>query len=353
MVCAGYIHLQLPELGSTTEADEGTAAGEYLQKLLEKKPVGNMASNGHYFDDNMKFLLEPIRDDVESRAHTEVLCEQRIDWQTQSGIWIKGQYDIAFVDHQGTLCIEDLKYGWGIVEVERNWQLLGYAIGEVMRRGRAFDKISMTIHQPRPHHEDGPSRKWVISYKELLEYKEVIEKRMIEIANGRDDLQTSKNCKYCAGAAEACPAFNRLFYRAIEVTTEFFQDSITDQELANQLDIIKRAEEVLKIKKDSITELGIQRIKQGKLIPGYVQTQKFGNRAWKKGITPETIKVMTGIDPTERVFMSPAKAEKAGVPKDLVKSLAQKFSTGFKLEKKDTTAMGNKIFGTNDPTGGK
>jgi len=161
MVCPGYAFLELPKSPGNEAAKEGTAAGEYLERLLTDLPVGEVASNGVYFDDDMKFYLTPIYEDIMVRSAKrpeKVLCEERIDWQTRSGIWIRGQYDASFIDDEGNLCVEDLKYGWGIVEVRENWQLLGYAIGEVIRRGQAFDKISLKIHQPRPHHEDGETR---------------------------------------------------------------------------------------------------------------------------------------------------------------------------------------------------
>jgi len=352
MICPGYVHLELPKSPSNPAAEEGTAAGEYLERLLLNKPLGACASNNVYFDDDMKFYLDPIIEDVKSRATSNILCEQNIDWQTSSGIWLKGKYDIAFIDEKGTLCVEDLKYGWGIVEVKENWQLIAYAIGEIIRRGQAFDKISLKIHQPRPHHEDGRTREWLITYSELLQYKDKIENRLQEIADGKKDLQTSSQCKYCMGTGEACPAFNRLFYRSLEITTEFFQDSIDDDELAMQLEQIKRAEEVIKIKKDSLTELGVLRIKQGKNIPGYVLSKKYGNRIWKNGINPEAIQMMTGKNIIEKTIMTPAKAEKVGVSKDLVNQLTDKKFLGNKLEKKDSTEIGNKIFGNNNPNGG-
>lgn len=352
MVCAGYMFLNVEEIESdNAPAKEGTAAGELLECKLVGKPIGVQASNGVYFDDDMHFYVNPIYSDIVRRAATPVLCETRIDWQTRSGIWIRGQYDAAFVDTQGRLCIEDLKYGWEIVEVKENWQLLGYAIGEVIRRAQAFEHIVLKIHQPCPHHEDGSSREWVLTYSELLEYKEKIEARMMELANGRKDFQTSDKCKYCKGAAEACPAFSRLFYRALEVSMEFVQDSLNEEEIARQLDQIKRATEVLKIKADSLEELAVSRIKAGKIIPGYVQTNKYSKREWKPGVSAESIKLMcNGLDIVEKVVMSPAKAEKLGVSKDLVKQLTVSRLTGVKLEKKSATEVGNKTFGASAPT---
>lgn len=352
MVCAGYVFLDVEEPQSGEDAKEGTAAGEYLEHMLLQKPIGAVATNGIYFDEDIKFYTTPIATDIFSRAASPIVCEQKIDWQTTSGIWIRGKYDAAFVDTKGRLCIEDLKYGWGHVEVKENWQLIGYAIGEVIRRGQAFSEISLKIHQPRPHHEDGPTREWIITYSELLQYKDRIENRMMEIVNGRKDLQTSSNCKYCKGAAEACPAFNKLFYRALEVSTEFFQDSLTNEEIARQLDQIKRAEEVIKIKADSLVELGTSRIKKGQIIPGYIQEAKYSHRTWKPGISPDAIKVMTNIEVMEKTFMSPAKCEKAGVSKELVAQLSDSRMVGVKLVKKNGSDLGNKIFGNQNPLGG-
>ena len=346
MICAGYVFLDLPEDNSTNHAaEEGTAAGEYLERLLTSQPIGSMAKNGVHFDDDMKFYTTPIAESIFDRAATKINCEHEIDWPTRSGIKITGHPDITFIDKRGFLCIEDLKYGFGIVEVKENWQLLGYAIGEVIRLGKSFEKISLKIHQPRPHHEDGYSREWLITYSELLIYKEKIEVRMQSIVDGNKHFQTGNNCKYCLGAGEACPAFNRLFYRALEVSTGFVQDSLTDEELASQLDHVKRAEEVIKIKKDSLTELGVMRIKQGRIIPGYAQTQKFSNRAWKPGVSPEAIKAMTGKNVMQERFMSPAQVEKLGIPRKVVSQLAEKKLIGMKLTKQDSTELGNKIFG--------
>jgi hypothetical protein len=351
MICAGYVYLDLPKRDSTPQAEEGTAAGEYLERLLTRKPIGETSSSGFYFDNDIKFYITPIAEDIKRRGSSNISCEHRIDWQTQSGITIKGKPDVSFIDNRNRLCIEDLKYGWGIVEVEENWQLIGYAIGEVIKRGQAFNEISLKILQPRPHHEDGSTREWLISYSKLLEYKERIERRMQEIADGKKELQTSSQCKYCQGTGEACPAFNRLFYRSLEITTEFYQDSIENDELATQLDQIKRAEEVIKIKKDSLLELGNIRIKEGQIIPNYSQSTTYSNRKWKKGISPEAIQLMTGKNVIENVFMSPAKVEKLGVSKELVAQLSETQFTGYKLERNKTN-IGNQIFGNTNPNGG-
>lgn len=350
MKCAGSLRfegLDQPETGQA--AKEGTAAGEYLQCLLERKTttMPSHAQNGIEFTDDMKFYTNEIAKEILNPigAGSLVLCETKIDWQTRSGIWIKGQYDASFV-RDGKLYIDDLKYGWNLVEVKENWQLLGYAIGEVIRRGTAFDRIVLRIHQPRPHHEDGPTRAWEITHDELIEYKEKIERRMAQIAGGFAELVTGSQCKYCIGTDSPCPAFNRSVFHSVEyVLSDFKQDSITEQEISKQLDLLDRVTEILKIKSDSIKQLAVSKIKNGAIIPGYMVDDSLGDRKWKKSISPEVIEVLCGKKIVETVMLSPAKAEKLGVPKDLVKGFTERFFLGQKLVRKDLNKLGNNIFG--------
>lgn len=350
MVCPGFTAFEnLPKSPDSEPAREGTAAGEYGARLLTGQEIGKQAANGYYFDDDMRFYIDPIVGEINGNRQSQVLCEQRIDWQTRSGIWIRGSYDISFV-REGKLYIDDIKYGWGIVEVKENWQLLGYAIGEIIRRGMVFEKVVLRIHQPRPHHEDGPTREWELSYAELLGYKERIEQQMERIAAGVKTLQTGKQCKYCEGVPEACPAFSRLFYRALEVSTEFVQDSLDEAQVARQLEHAHRAMEVIRIKLSSLEELAVSRIKSGKIIPGFVAETRYGDRKWKAGISPEVIQALTGKEIVEKSMMSPAKAEKLGIPKEFVNALVDRHFLGQKLTRKDSGAVGDKIFGKVAPS---
>ena len=346
MICAGSLFFtDLPKDEENNAAKEGTAAGEYLQHLLEGTAnIPTHAKNGVQFDSDMKFFTKPIADSILGSNHNgDIKCEQRIDWQTRSGIVIRGSYDISY-SMNGNLHIEDLKYGWGIVEVENNWQLLGYAIGEVIRRGEAFEKIILRIHQPRPHHEDGTTRDWTLNYNELLAIKEKIELRMDQIAAGDKRLVTSDKCKYCPAAGAACPAFNKAFYRSIELTHDFMQDNITNEELSFQLDLITRMNDVLKVKNDSIKALAVSRIKEGVIIPGYMTENSYGDRKWKSDVNPDVVKALTGKDIIKKEMLSPAQAEKIGVPKDFVAQLVDRHFLGQKLVKKDAGKIADKIF---------
>lgn len=352
MSCAGYLFLDHERIeNDETFADEGIAASEYLEKLILGHSIPFAASNGVPFCDEIKFYVNQIYQDIKDRSNGHIDTEVKVNWNTQVGVPVKARYDIAFVDKNGTLCIEDLKYGFRIVEAENNWQLLAYAIGEVIRRGQVFEKISMKIHQPRAHHEKGTTREWLISYDQLLGYKNQIENRIKAIYEGERTLQTSEHCRYCEKAAESCTAFNRLFHASLEESTTFLQDQLSDELISRQLDIIVRAKEAISIKEDSLKELAISRIKKGRILPNYTHTEKYSNRSWKKGITPEAISIMTnGVDITEKKVMSPFKAEKAGVAKELVEQLTERRTIGFKLTRRDASEIGNEIFGDVQPS---
>lgn len=352
MSCAGFLSFKdLVKTEAGPAAAEGTACGELLEhKIYNRRDPSHVipavAKNGVAFDRDMQFYTDGILPLIA----VDATCEQKINWQTRSGIWIMGQYDASFI-RDGKLYIDDLKYGWNIVDVEKNWQLLGYAIGQVIKLNAPVTSVVMRIHQPRPHHELGTTRSWEISLTELWKYREMIETRMSEIAAGNKELSTGRQCKYCPAAAEACPAFNRSFYASLDyVLNHHIQDNINDHEVANQLDLIARAKDVLKIKADSLEQLAIHRIKSGGLIPGYMSEAGYGDRKWKPGINAEVIKVMTGIDITETSMLSPAKAERQGVPKDLVKTFVDRHFVGQRLVRKDGNKLGDLIF--NKPVGG-
>jgi hypothetical protein len=283
MACGGSLYFEdLPERQDSPPAMEGTAAGELLERLLtfqtnasDWRNLPPAAKNGIHFDSDMKFYIPTIADDIRRHCHPEstVMCEHEVDWPTRSGITIAGHPDATFVGVNGNLYVDDLKYGWKIVDIgpkTPNWQTLGYAIGEVIRRQQYFPLITMRIHQPRPHHKDGSTRDWTITYEQLLAYKEQIEQRCDELAAGKILLQTGSGCKYCEGAGGFCPALNQSLYAAVESTMEFVQDSMDEKALADQLKLVNRIKEIVEIKKSSLEQLAVARIREGKIIPGWI-----------------------------------------------------------------------------------
>ena len=107
---------------------------------------------------------------------------------------------------------------------------------------------------------------------------------------------------------------------------------------------MERASELLYIRKDSLTELAINRIKGGKVVPNYSIETSFGNRTWKKSVSPDVLEMLTGKVVTEKKLLSPAKIEKLGVDKKFIASLTERYNKGSKVKRVDTNAMADRIF---------
>lgn len=372
MKCAGSHFFDLPPQESGEAAEEGTACGELLQMAIETPDIWSRmkdgkltdwpaempthAKNGVAFDDDMKYYIGTmvLPAIIHWQHPANIKCETRIDWSPVDGILLRGQSDVDYIvnlDGKVTLCIDDLKYGWGIVEVRENWQLLGYAIGHHLKNASAgIQQVRMRILQPRPHHEDGWCREWTISVDELTRYCQQITDKFTAIYYGDKSLVTGKHCKYCPAAAEACPAFNRSSYDALEtVMTEHIQDVLTDEELSTQLDLFERAKELLDIKFRSIKDLAVSRIKQGKILRNWSTENSYSDRKWKTTISPDTIEMMTGLKIIKQEMVSPAQAEKLGVNKEIVNSLVDRRFLGQKIVRKNAVSAADKIFGTQAP----
>ena len=193
MHCLDYLSLEnLVKEEAGQPAKDGTAIGELLSEMIRQRTdspkIGTTASNGTFLDQDMWFYARDTYNTILQRAQGNLIeTEERIDWMTPAGIKIRGQFDISFVVGN-TLYVEDLKYGYGIVEVKDNWQLIGYAIGQCQRLqnmvGWLPQYISFTIHQPRPYHEEGRVRTHVITWDELIKYYNQICNRMQEYVAG-------------------------------------------------------------------------------------------------------------------------------------------------------------------------
>jgi len=357
MKCKGRPSLISPEFPPHPAAAEGTAAGEYVRHLIEKTTPGTHASNGIEFDDDMKFHANECLPYFSPTAK----CEHELRWQTRSGIVLIGHPDAS--DVVGTdLIIEDYKYGWNIVDAKEeqldgsytpNWQLLGYAVCEMKAKNPAVTHVTLKIIQPRPHHEEGIVRSFRITVQQLWNYAEQVETVMMDIKNGSKELRTGSQCKYCPHASGSCPAFKRAFYSAFDYIMYHHQkDDINNNELAQHLDMVARAEKIIDTMTGSLNQLAVHRVQSGAIIPGYVSEKTYGNRKWKKNVSPEVIAAMTkGIKIVKTEMVTPAQAIKLGVPKEITEFYTERFFVGEKIIKKDASKVGAEIF-KNKLTGG-
>ncbi len=300
--------------------------------------VNKKAPNGVYITAEMvEFLYDYI-----TSLHG---CEIEFD-TSYSGIgWqVNGRCDRFRYDAQNAhLYIDDLKYGWGIVEPHGNWTLISHVVGWI--RCNPYKPVrtaTMTIYQPRPHHYGGRIRPWNVGEEQIHAFFGMINNTL---SNPSDILITGAHCYKCPALA-TCPAANQAQMNAIEASEHAFTDKIDNATLSFQLDHLKRAEEMIAQRRAAFEELATHRLRKGEIIQHYNLEQDLTNRQWQEHVTPEILQVLTGKDLTKKQLITPAQAEKAGASKEFVTSFCERRNKGVKLVRMDVNAKAQKLFNT-------
>jgi hypothetical protein len=324
MACPGSAAYaaQLPDSPSSEAAKEGTAAHEAAELVLTGR-VGSLEelidrrmSNGVYVTDEMVERLNTYVSLIPQGAAIEISGEHL-------GLF-NGTPDATWFDETtNQLYVCDLKYGWSIVEPSNNWQLIAYAI---IAGGERFATVSLTIVQPRPYHPDGPVRTWTISGEELQHYAAQLRDTL---SNLPSTLNSGSHCRYCP-ALTLCPAAREAAYNSVDVAHSGGALDPEDKSgVAIQLDQLERAAEIIKQRREALEEVAIA--KGG--VPGWGVEPSIGRRDWSPGLTPDTVAAMTGADITETRLVTPAQAEKRGVPRDIIDTLTYRPQRGMKLKR--------------------
>ena len=346
--CGGYLAINsLDEAtGKTQDQIEGIAAHEVMQLVLN----GTVSTIEELIDRKVKdFIvtvemtdhLTPHIEHIQARGLT-VLTEENLHWTTPlpSDVIIRCRADqISYDEANKILYIDDPKYGWKITEPYLNWQLIAYAIGAMIRNGWKPDSIVMTIHQPRPYHPDGAIREWIINAADMHGFYNQIVNRLAELPT---TVTTGPHCYKCSRAF-ACPASRMSALAAMDITTESYNEDLTDLQVSYDLDLLDRAKDALKVRFDALKSLATS--KSG--VPGWAMKQSFGNRQWVKGTDAGTLAMLAGIDAEDlqnTILISPSKAEKAGIPKDMTDAWTERTSRGFTLVRSDTDKDAKKLF---------
>jgi hypothetical protein len=324
----GYATPYAPE--ESDHRREGSAAhwlaGEMLGGRVENEScVGMVAPNGWAVDAEMEHYVRDYMCYVESWRGELVPPETAI----RIGDHIGGRVDTGKIDHDNRLVhVFDFKYGWRLVEVEQNPELLCYGVAIALPLGY---NIMMHIVQPRPHHPDGPTRTTLVPCTKVPEWRAWLVARA-EFAEGLhgDPIGTpGEHCRDCSNRA-TCAALAANVYAQFEQIADTRLTKMTAEQLAVELDFIDRAETLVKERKAGLeAEAEGRMTRGGEFIPGWEMQPKTGHR--KFTVPMAQVQMMTGVMPFKQVEMSPAEIERAGAKKDIVKQITHTPVIGRKL----------------------
>lgn len=323
--------------------DEGNAvhwlaAQIHNGKLTAETAVDQQSPEGIFITSEMVENVEEYVSAIDSYSTVEVDTSH-----SGNGWHVGGRADsITYIPMRQHLIINELKYGWRIVEPEMNWTLISHVAGFIANNpDKPVQTIDLTVFQPRPHHFQGPVRTWPIS---ISKFAELYNHMAATLQSPDNLLHTGEiQCHYCPALA-TCPAAREAQFNAIEAGGKAFSDQIDNDNLSFQLDHLKRASAVLKDLEKAYGELALYRVKQGQIVPNYSTEAELTNRNWKENLTPEFVQALTGKDLSKKQLITPAQAEKAGVSKEVVAALCERHNKGVKLVRVDADTKAKKAF---------
>ena len=240
-----------------------------------------------------------------------------------------GTMDTAWFDHKTSILhIFDLKFGWGIVEVFRNFQMILYALGMV--DNIQFDKVHFHIVQPRPYHPEGTHRIWEVTREELLDFIPQLQKAAFEALGLDPQAVTGSHCRYCS-ALYACPSAEKAALYAIDVTGGSDAPTPNPAQIGYRLTVLRRAAEainhLLSATEQAALSLGS--------IPGWETVFAAGRKNWDTSRSDE-IRLMADMYKVtvdkEPALITPTQAVKAGLPVEIVDMYSRKSTGKAKLK---------------------
>jgi hypothetical protein len=318
--CAAQPRLSkdLPKQQPSEYALEGRCATWLAELVLTgqatdcESMIGKAHKDGWVIDQAMAFYIQGYVDKIRSLGG-EIHVEERLTFNQN----VSGFADVFNVTPSSVI-VTDLKYGYKIVEpFDAQPVIYGKSLADMYP-----DKsITMAIYQPRAFHPRGIYRDWTPTRQDLNQIAERFHRASFEATASHPQASPGEHCKSCP-VNDRCGAMMREIYEVYTLMGGRAARPMSAQELSNEFEFIKRAEDMVVSHRKSLEAEMIARMDNGKNIPGWVREQSYGNRRWKH--PRETIMLLTGgFDPAGGSMVTPAEAERQGLHPEIVKNLTE------------------------------
>ena len=284
--------------GSSSAAEEGTAAHEFCEHKLKKalrrrskRPVSDYDSDEmqEYTDSYVDYVLEQLEVAKQTCKDPMVLIEQKVDFSE----YVPDGYGTAdcIIVADDTMQIIDFKYGLGVlVDAEQNTQLMCYSIGALNLFDSLYDIKQVTMHIFQPRREN--VQNWTIPVDELKAWAENELKPKAQMAlNGEGEYNPGEWCQFCK-AAVRCRARAEEKLRLAQ--QEFkMPPLLTDSEIEEVLtilpDLTKWADGILAYATDAAVNHGKEwngfKVVEGRSVRKYKDEELVAQAAKDHGYT--------------------------------------------------------------------
>lgn len=334
--CPGSVTMQERYPRESDSGAEGTACHHAAAMALTGQPQPAVAPNGVVYTDE---ILDAARMYVDAVLSVHPVTAPHVEEAVSCEIihpecW--GTPDVWVYDHdRNEVHVWDLKYGWGLVEVYENWQLLCYASGvcdqlEPLRINRQT-VIVLHIVQPRPFHTLGSVREWRVTADELAGYMQRLQAAATAALGPDPQCITGKHCHYCK-ARHACTACRDAGYAAMEFTSAALPSELDPEQAAWVWTQLNRAEEAVKFLRSGLEGQIMAMLTAGKHVPGVALEQQAGRRTWNVPVG-EVLAAgeMYGVDLSAPAAAITPSAAMKKLPREVVEAFSSIDAKGVKL----------------------
>lgn len=313
--------------------------------------IDRKSPNGTYITDVMVDAVRWYTDGVRNNRglKTTVVETDMVVRSADQSISIGTRPDFIgddLADYGRRIYIDDLKWGWRIVEPEYNWTLISYACAYIAdKRIDADTVIEFRIWQPRPWHAVSKCRVWIISAEHLFALREHM---FNTLAANSDTLATGPYCYRCPSRS-VCPAIRKASMSLLDVVEQVIPDDMSLDDLSMMMDALTVADHTLKQYKDALAERITDAITRGSTVRNYVLKPYEGNLDWIEGIDAVALSLLTDKPVTKPApLLTPTQLKKA-IPEPVLKALTYRKPGGLSLKRMDTDQLAQSMFGGQQP----
>jgi hypothetical protein len=302
---------RVPEQEETDPARQGTCAAWLAELVLRGElkdcyaGIGMSHENGWLVDPTMAHHIQGYVDMLR-KSGGKIDVERKVRLNEM----IAGTPDAYAVFTHGLLSVDDLKYGYEVVEPLTE-QVIIYA-GAILRllasKGIKINKIRLGIYQPRAVHASGIHRTVTLWPEELMRHVRRVEAAGVECQSPNAMATPGRHCKHCPAAA-TCDANGHELYKVSTRMHNAQQHNMSVGQLATELEFLETISAMIKGRKNAVEAEAMAHHKAGRRIPGRHLEHGMSPRKWK--YSRAVVQGVTKIDPVDETkLITPAEMER-------------------------------------------
>lgn len=329
--CTGSVKAEAlaPKPPPSPTANEGTRLHDLAAQFLK-------GTRAHCELEDWE-IIGPYVEDVRE-THATLGGELKIEHWVRHREISPGIVDASLLT-ANRLIIWDLKTGWRIVEAERNWQLLLYAM--MMAPGPGVE-IELRIVQQPPWHPEDPVRSWVVPGMDP--YMVQVRQAISQAKSTPTLVATPSNCLYCR-AVTNCAAARNVTLGGMDMALRG-GGPLPAEAVRPELVALRTAAKLIGSRLTALEAEAEERLRRGEAIPGCgLKAGNAGARAWTAELDKvRAVCAMVGQSAdAPAAVRTPAQMIKAGVPLPLVESISKRNNPKMSVAT-DVSAQLQKLF---------